>query len=521
MKSASLPSKSNTEQASPPSLAASKGQSQDPPSYGIATAEAIDEISPEADKEETGAMKITPALQLSLGDGTEKTEVGQRSAPAYGLGFVDHPSQPIQRMEDGGQQTHSDTAFQANPIPNNTGLPDQLKTGIESLSGYSMDDVKVHYNSSKPAQVNALAYAQGTDIHLGPGQERHLPHEAWHVVQQKQGRVRPTMHLRSLMINDNNALEHEANNLGALAENISKNHTKRIKFKNKPFTSAPTSKLSLKGSDSSNGVIQRIKFREIKKESLKLQEVISEINTTITGTNELHHWVNYFQNLDVDDGNSFKPAIDRILGVIGGEALELRYWRSKIDKGRSAIFGSFIEGGTTYGADITAIRKDGTNRKSLQFKSVSVVKDSRVVEVLGHAAKQLRGDHGELPPTDAQRVINVLIRNPKNLFPYTASDASRGDKIETKSGVDVLNRFKTRLEGIPNVWQNDAVDKVKVVYHNPRKSGDNQLIKTLVVKVVGGIRSAKNLKDEGLETSGSTSTRSWVPFAARKRAAVQ
>ena len=25
------------------------------------------------------------------------------------------------------------------------------------------------------------------DIHLGPGQEKHLPHEAWHVVQQKQG----------------------------------------------------------------------------------------------------------------------------------------------------------------------------------------------------------------------------------------------------------------------------------------------------------------------------------------------
>jgi hypothetical protein len=34
---------------------------------------------------------------------------------------------------------------------NQTGLPDQLKTGIESLSGMSMDSVKVHYNSTKPA----------------------------------------------------------------------------------------------------------------------------------------------------------------------------------------------------------------------------------------------------------------------------------------------------------------------------------------------------------------------------------
>ncbi len=88
-----------------------------------------------------------------------------------------------------------------------SGLPVQLKAGIESLSGFSMDDVRVHYNSSKPAEVNALAYAQGSDIHLGAGQEKHLPHEAWHVVQQKQGRVRPTMQLKGrVQINDDAGL---------------------------------------------------------------------------------------------------------------------------------------------------------------------------------------------------------------------------------------------------------------------------------------------------------------------------
>jgi hypothetical protein len=35
-----------------------------------------------------------------------------------------------------------------------------------------MDDVKVHYNSAKPAQLNAHAYAQGTDIHIASGQEK-------------------------------------------------------------------------------------------------------------------------------------------------------------------------------------------------------------------------------------------------------------------------------------------------------------------------------------------------------------
>ena len=93
---------------------------------------------------------------------------------------------------------------------NQTGLPDNLKNGIENLSGYSMDDVKVHYNSSKPAQLQALAYTQGTDIHVAPGQEKHLPHEAWHVAQQKQGRVQPTMQLQGVNVNDNEGLEKEA-----------------------------------------------------------------------------------------------------------------------------------------------------------------------------------------------------------------------------------------------------------------------------------------------------------------------
>ncbi|MEQ9405973.1 MAG: DUF4157 domain-containing protein [Cyclobacteriaceae bacterium] len=102
--------------------------------------------------------------------------------------------------------------------PNNTGLPDNLKSGIENLSGHSMDDVKVHYNSSRPAQLQAHAFAQGNQIHLASGQEKHLPHEAWHVVQQKQGRVKPTMQLKSSVpVNDDPGLEKEADVMGEKA----------------------------------------------------------------------------------------------------------------------------------------------------------------------------------------------------------------------------------------------------------------------------------------------------------------
>jgi hypothetical protein len=98
-------------------------------------------------------------------------------------------------------------------------MPDRLKTGIEALSGVSMSDVRVHYDSSRPAQLQSLAYTQGTDIHVGPGQEKHLPHEAWHVVQQKQGRVVPTMQMNGTAINDDPDLEQEADVMGARAMN--------------------------------------------------------------------------------------------------------------------------------------------------------------------------------------------------------------------------------------------------------------------------------------------------------------
>lgn len=104
------------------------------------------------------------------------------------------------------------------PVPvNQTGLPDRLKSGIESLSGYSMDRVRVHYHSSRPARLQALAYAQGMDIHLASGQEQNLPHEAWHVVQQMQGRVRPTMQVKGMAVNNDPVLEHEADIMGAKA----------------------------------------------------------------------------------------------------------------------------------------------------------------------------------------------------------------------------------------------------------------------------------------------------------------
>lgn len=94
--------------------------------------------------------------------------------------------------------------------PNLTGIPTQMKLDFERRSGLSFDDVRVHYNSDKPRKIGALAYTQIPQVHIGPGQERHLRHELGHVVQQKQGIVRPTTWINGLPVNNSPGLERSA-----------------------------------------------------------------------------------------------------------------------------------------------------------------------------------------------------------------------------------------------------------------------------------------------------------------------
>lgn len=163
----------------------------------------------------------------------------------------EQPFQLVKAMQSTSKTTTFPAQRKANegsPAKSKSNLPTNLKSGVENLSGFAMDDVKVHYNSAKPAQLQAHAFAQGTDIHLAPGQEKHLPHEAWHVVQQKQGRVKPTRQLKSkVAINDDAGLEKEADVMGAKAIHAGET-TQRKKI--------------LEGGGQGAGVVQRVPLDE-------------------------------------------------------------------------------------------------------------------------------------------------------------------------------------------------------------------------------------------------------------------
>ena len=99
---------------------------------------------------------------------------------------------------------------------NHTGIPTQLKERVEQSTGMSLNDVRVHYNSILPAKLDALAYTKGNQVEISPGQERHLPHELGHVIQQKLGVVRANaVHSSGTLMNVDETLERQADEIGA------------------------------------------------------------------------------------------------------------------------------------------------------------------------------------------------------------------------------------------------------------------------------------------------------------------
>lgn len=215
--------------------------------------------------------------------------------------------------------------------PNKTGLPDHLKTGIESLSGYSMDDVRVHYNSTKPAQLQAYAYAQGTDIHIASGQEKHLPHEAWHVVQHKQGRVKPTIQAKGVEINHDQKLEIEADKKGKHAtthtsEKKPENEERKY-IKTKPVSFSETLQRKIKeGGDVSaqdlrwKNIVGKKKARTMIKDEKReytLEEICNRVEMDIKNREEpLMPYINVLRNV-INNANknilSHQEIVDQML----------------------------------------------------------------------------------------------------------------------------------------------------------------------------------------------------------------
>jgi hypothetical protein len=258
-------------------------------------------------------------------EGTMQSDIfASRSAPLQKMQDFHYSQSPLQRP--GIQHSQASAG----------NLPMHLRGGLEYLSGMSFADVKVHYNSPKPAQLQAQAYAQNRQIHLGPKQERHLPHEAWHLVQQAQGRVSTNNTVNGQAINDNASLEAEADRMGAMAQIAGHDH---VNHSSRPEPSGPdsTAKLSQQMPDSA-GVAQLVKKRPHKRKKVSPNPALAIKKRNLVAPDEV-------KGANKIPGIKFGHRVttvaygqDRVLGgQYAGVALDADYCRTRDPKSSTAL----------------------------------------------------------------------------------------------------------------------------------------------------------------------------------------
>ena len=126
--------------------------------------------------------------------------------------------------EETTQKKENDEAtpksLQMKTASSNSDLSPKVQMKMENAFGQDFSNVNIHKDSKSATDVGALAYAQGNDVHFAPGQfkpntqagQELIGHELTHVIQQREGRVKPTTQAKGLPVNDDKGLEKEAKN---------------------------------------------------------------------------------------------------------------------------------------------------------------------------------------------------------------------------------------------------------------------------------------------------------------------
>lgn len=174
-------------------------------------------------KRSSAALNTSNASSLEFNSPLQKKETQDSEkaaslpAPSYQLDAPINNPPPIQtKPNEAGEASSTKKAASENAASENV-----LSTMGENF-GQDFSSVKINTNSDKAKSMNALAYTQGEKIDFAPGQynpsskagQALIGHELTHVIQQRQNRVKSTNTIQGYQLNDDPALEAEANQMG-------------------------------------------------------------------------------------------------------------------------------------------------------------------------------------------------------------------------------------------------------------------------------------------------------------------
>jgi len=397
-------------------------------------------------------------------------------------------SPPVQRLQSASDQIQRKgleeeelTQMQSAAPVNRSGLPDNLKSGIESLSGLSMDHVRVHRNSSRPAQLQAHAFAQGSDIHLAPGQDRHLPHEAWHVVQQAQGRVKPTMQMTGgVPVNDDAGLEREADVMGGRAMGLGLPGGAQVQLKALALSGAVVQRAGVKAELAE----AQTNFEGFLEESELIDETRTAVATAIYNTYkpELVAKREHFSDKVAHQG--VNPNFDR--DVAYEKAVRLKHWTQTSINAASRIYEELIAATgynddqgigleeITFGMD-TDMEPDvfASNDMAIESKRVDSVAqgsvDAHITKVSEQLEKRVTNSIFGPPVPVTKWVAHIKIANPDNPWPYTPvayKKAVKANKLNPQAvGSSRIERYENANINIKYVIdsENPGIGKFTVM----------------------------------------------------------
>lgn len=183
------------------------------------------------ERTETGAPSLAERTVASKhdrakGDMPMREKIGDDRGASAGHDLASVPitggaasSAPLQRRSiKGGSRSSGARSHGAT-------LPGAIRSRMERAFGADFSSVRIHADSRQADDVGAVAYTQGNAIHFRPrafqphtttGQKL-LGHELAHIVQQREGRVAPTMRVNGRPVNDSPTLEREADEMGTRA----------------------------------------------------------------------------------------------------------------------------------------------------------------------------------------------------------------------------------------------------------------------------------------------------------------
>jgi hypothetical protein len=178
----------------------------------------------------TSQQKATYEAQMKRLDDMINNPRGKTFySPAQMFAEKEEERQAKARDEEELQMKTDEEELQMKEDPGNSGtktdMPDDVQNKMENSFGVDFSDVNIHKDSQQAPRLSALAYTQGNDLHFAPGQynpgskegQELLGHELSHVVQQREDRVKPTTQDKGMSVNNDPALEKEADEQGKQA----------------------------------------------------------------------------------------------------------------------------------------------------------------------------------------------------------------------------------------------------------------------------------------------------------------